>query len=1087
MPLTILLVEDNPADADFLEESLEDVTWQVTHVERLREAVHCLGKSSIDVVLLDLSLPDSQGLDTLTPIRAIAPDTPIVVLTGTDDTQLAVQAVSKGAQDYLVKGQITPQLLTRSIRYAIERTQVLRQLQESDRRFRAVFNQTFQFMALLSPEGVILEVNQALSDIKGFRLEEMINCLRWEVYHGNFSQQMQSWMKDALPIARQGKIVRKEIEVLGEGKGEQIWLDFSLKPLKDATDRVISLIVESRDISDRKRIEADLAESEAKFRRLVEGANDLIWSSDMEGRLTYLSPQFKVLFGWEPEEWLGRSSVLLIHPDDRAASRTYIQQVYQVGKHVEDHEFRHLHQNGSYVWVLTSATPIKNQGRVVGAQGILRDISDRKQAEAALRASEHRYLTLATAAPVGIFRTNAEGHCLYVNERWCEIAGLTPAEAAQEGWITALHPEDRTEIFTHWHHCAKTGTPFCLEYRFQRPDSKVTWVFGQSVQEKDETGAIVGYVGTITDISDRKQAELRLEQQAKQERLLSAIMQRLRSSLHLEEILHITVEEVRQVLQVDRVLIYRVFAGGTGAAIAESVVPPWTKVLNIPFDQEVFPSENYQRYVQGRIYTLSDRETEPVLPCLAEFLQNIQVRAKLVMPIIDDENLWGLLIAHQCDRPRQWQEWEIDLLRQLSNQLPIAIQQSELYAQLQESNRQLARATRLKDEFLANMSHELRTPLTAILGLSEVLQEQVYGEISEKQRRALQIINSSGMHLLELINDILDLAKIEAGQVELNYAPTVVHTLCQASLSFVKQQAFQKGIQLEMKIPSYLPEALLDERRIRQVLINLLNNAVKFTPECGHITLEVAREQRLLVEEHIPSATQDVLHLSVIDTGIGIAPENLDKLFQPFVQIDSALNRQYEGTGLGLALVKRIVELHGGKVEVLSKLGEGSRFTVILPDGSSQPFSQPIHSVSRDTAPILSETSETARLPLILLAEDNEANIATLSSYLSAKGCHVLLAKNGQEAIDLSQQHELDLILMDIQMPEVDGLEAIRQIRSQPGRAEIPIIALTALAMPGDRERCLEVGANDYLSKPIKLKQLTAAMRQFLAAKNIRL
>jgi CheY-like chemotaxis protein len=181
------------------------------------------------------------------------------------------------------------------------------------------------------------------------------------------------------------------------------------------------------------------------------------------------------------------------------------------------------------------------------------------------------------------------------------------------------------------------------------------------------------------------------------------------------------------------------------------------------------------------------------------------------------------------------------------------------------------------------------------------------------------------------------------------------------------------------------------------------------------------------------------------------------------------------------------VELHGGKVEVLSKLGEGSRFTVILPDGSSQPFSQPIHSVSRDTAPILSETSETARLPLILLAEDNEANIATLSSYLSAKGCHVLLAKNGQEAIDLSQQHELDLILMDIQMPEVDGLEAIRQIRSQPGRAEIPIIALTALAMPGDRERCLEVGANDYLSKPIKLKQLTAAMRQFLAAKNIRL
>ncbi|HEY9642331.1 MAG TPA: PAS domain S-box protein [Coleofasciculaceae cyanobacterium] len=1086
MPLTILLVEDNPADVDLLAESLDDAAWEIIHVERLRDALHYLNQNpEVDVILLDLSLPDSQGLDIIPPIHIAAPNTPIVVLTGTDDTQLAVQAVSKGAQDYLVKGQITSQLLTRAIHYAIERTQALKQLQESDRRFRAVFNQTFQFMALLSPDGVILEVNQALDNIKGFRLGEMINCLKWEVDHCNYSKDMQQWMKNAIASAAQGQIVREEVMVRDDHQ-EPIWLDFSLKPMKDAAGQVISLIVESRDISDRKRIEADLAESEAKFRHLVEGANDLIWSSDEEGQLTYLSPQFKVLFGWQPEAWLGRSVMHLIHPDDLTSSRVYIEQVLTLGKNVEEFEFRHLCQDGHYVWVLTSATPVKHQGKVIGAQGILRDISDRKQAEAALKVSEHRYLTLAAAAPVGIFRTNANGHYLYVNERWCEISGLTLAEAADTGWTTALHSEDQARISTEWYRCAQTGEQFSSEYRFQRQDGKVTWVFGQSVQERDENGAIAGYVGTITDISDRKQAEVRLEQQAEQERQLSAITQRLRSSLHLEEILNITVEEVRQVLQADRVLIYQVLPGGTGAALAESVAPPWTKVLNLSFLPGVFPEEHHPHYLQGWIYNLSDCQTEPVLPYLAEFFQTLQVRAKLVVPIVQNEKLWGLLITHQCERPRQWQEWEIDWLRQLSNQLSIAIQQSELYAQLQDSNCQLARATRLKDEFLANMSHELRTPLNAILGLSEVMQEQVYGDINEKQRQALQTIHSSGTHLLELINDILDLAKIEAGQVELNLAPTAIHTLCQASLSFVKQQAFQKGIQLEMNIQPHLPDLLLDERRIRQVLINLLSNAVKFTPECGHITLEVSQAQRVPPADSPAAAPQDVLQIAVIDTGIGIAPENLNKLFQPFIQIDSALNRQYEGSGLGLALVKRIVELHGGSIEVFSHKSMGSRFTVVLPLVTLPSSAQPLVQSSLDAAASFSETREpTRRMPLILLAENNEANIATLSSYLTAKGYGILLAKNGREAIALTQQHSPDLILMDIQMPEVDGLEAIRQIRSQPDTARMPIISLTALVMPGDREQCLAAGANAYLSKPIKLKQLLTTIQQLLATQTL--
>jgi signal transduction histidine kinase/ActR/RegA family two-component response regulator len=403
-------------------------------------------------------------------------------------------------------------------------------------------------------------------------------------------------------------------------------------------------------------------------------------------------------------------------------------------------------------------------------------------------------------------------------------------------------------------------------------------------------------------------------------------------------------------------------------------------------------------------------------------------------------------------------------------------------AQLQITNAELVRANRLKDEFLANMSHELRTPLNAILGMTEGLQEKVFGTINPEQLKALQTIERSSSHLLSLINDILDLAKIGAGQLELDCSAIAVASLCNSSLAFIKQQALNKRIQLESKLPSHLPALLVDERRVRQVLINLLNNAVKFTPEGGQIILEVTP---LRPPQTIDPLPPPFLELAVIDTGIGIAAENIDKLFQPFIQIDGALNRQYEGTGLGLSLVKRLVELHGGQVGVTSELGVGSRFTMTLPCTESQPIRAsanfPSEADSSSNVPVL-KTSEMSAV--ILLAEDNDANVSTISSYLKAKGYQLIFAKDGEEAIALAQSAQPDLILMDIQMPKLDGLEAIKQIRLAPLSASIPIIALTAFAMVNDRDRCLAAGANDYLSKPVKMKQLVTTIQQLLEQQN---
>ena len=394
--------------------------------------------------------------------------------------------------------------------------------------------------------------------------------------------------------------------------------------------------------------------------------------------------------------------------------------------------------------------------------------------------------------------------------------------------------------------------------------------------------------------------------------------------------------------------------------------------------------------------------------------------------------------------------------------------QAEL--QLKRTNEELIRATRLKDEFLATMSHELRTPLNAILGMTEGLTEQVFGTVNDRQIKALATIERSGFHLLELINDILDVAKIESGHLELECTPISVASICQSSLAFIKQQAYNKRITIETSMPPDLPDLMVDERRIRQVLINILSNAVKFTPAGGKINLSVEQSR------------SGFLKISITDTGIGISPENINKLFQPFIQIDSALNRQYEGTGLGLALVKRLIELHGGTVHLTSTVGQGSCVAIYLPCIESAHASMPtlLSATELHTSYQLSPLCTTT-VPLILLAEDNSANISTICSYLEAKGFQMVVANNGAEAINLAQSAHPDLILMDIQMPGMNGIEAMEEIRRLPQFAKLPMIAVTALAMNSDRERCLAAGANDYLSKPLNLKNLTQTIQTMLA------
>ncbi|MEB3192428.1 MAG: ATP-binding protein [Snowella sp.] len=358
------------------------------------------------------------------------------------------------------------------------------------------------------------------------------------------------------------------------------------------------------------------------------------------------------------------------------------------------------------------------------------------------------------------------------------------------------------------------------------------------------------------------------------------------------------------------------------------------------------------------------------------------------------------------------------------------------------ANAELSRAARLKDEFLAGMSHELRTPLNAVLGMSEALLEEISGPLTPQQRKSVNLIERSGRHLLTLINDILDLSKIEAGKMELEIRPVNIQSLCKTSLSFVTEMAHNKQIRLTTQVDEGLENAKLDERRIRQVLINLLSNAVKFTPEGGQVELSVRC-----------TPDRETLEFAVSDTGIGIAADQLDKLFQPFMQIDSSLSRRYSGTGLGLSLVRRIVELNGGSITLTSEVNQGSCFTVILPWRFDQSSSEN-----------LTSTTPKTNIHHALVVEDSPQAAEQISRYLSSLGVTTVVHPLGQGVIDITLETSPDLIVLDILLPDLPGWEVLIELKANPLTKNIPVLIISVV---DDRPKGLALGAVDYLVKPI--------------------
>jgi signal transduction histidine kinase/CHASE1-domain containing sensor protein/ActR/RegA family two-component response regulator len=502
----------------------------------------------------------------------------------------------------------------------------------------------------------------------------------------------------------------------------------------------------------------------------------------------------------------------------------------------------------------------------------------------------------------------------------------------------------------------------------------------------------------------------------------------------------------------------------------------------------------------NQAYWEADLDERPEYP-RHQIGQAAGLKSAVSVPLwIEDEAL-GVMVFYDVST-RLVDDWLLATLADLGRQIGqfIARKQAEVElhqeraslaervqertADLSRANAQLAQALSAKDKFLANMSHELRTPLNGILTLAESLQEGTYGPLNNRQQRSIALVAQSGHHLLSLINDILDLSKVEAGKLDLQMEIVSAYALSQASLALVQEMASKKSIHLAFYCNDSGVELRIDPRRLKQILVNLLGNAIKFTPTGGHVTLAVTTKPE-----------GQAIEFAVQDDGIGIPPAEQTKLFQPFTQLDGSLARHYEGTGLGLALVRRLVELHHGRVSVESTgiNGQGSRFVVTLPWEGAMPQSNTAQAGVSGRQLGAGETGaqgddrQAASAPAaacqarILAVDDNELNLLALEDYLTSAGFQLFFANDGEQALQQAQEIQPDLILMDIQMPKMNGMEATRRLRSDPRFAATPILALTALAMPGDRELCLDAGANAYISKPFLLKELVKTINDWLA------
>lgn len=771
------------------------------------------------------------------------------------------------------------------------------------------------------------------------------------------------------------------------------------------------------------------------------------------GRIQEVNPATCALLGYTEEELIERPLGSILN------ARTFpLQDIGLVellaNAPLRNIEAAYIASQGQEIPIVFSSSVIRDdQGLVTGIVCVAQDITGLKQTQKVLGQREKQFRLLFDEAPIGMAIVDLNQRCMRVNQAYCELSGYSESELLEDSLAMPVHPGDMPSVETEVQRLLSGQVgQFSREVRYRNKAGQTVFVLLQGVLLRDGLNEPHQLLAQAVDITERKQAEQERIQMTNLLRRAAALSEQTTMILEPMMLMQTAVSFIQRQFNFYHVhifllddnhdaLVLQTGSGDVGQTLLNEAF-----AIPIAHEQSVvaWAARKQEMVMINNVHASPYYLPNKLLPSTA---------SEIAIPLVVHDRLLGVLDV-QDSHVNRFRQADVDILQTVARQIAISLQNARLFASIQHSeeqlktmNEDLARAARAKDEFLASMSHELRTPLTGILGKAEVLQEGLFGTLNERQLHAVGRIQESGYQLLGLINTVLDIAKIEAGELEIDFKQVDVATICQRSVAAVQALAAAKGQTIQLLVE---PEALTiagDERRLQQLLVSLLNNAVKFTPEMGELGVEVR-----------PTLDERFVQLTVWDTGIGIDEVGIQELFQLFRQLDGSLSRRHGGAGLGLALVYRLARLHNGEVEVSSVPGVGSRFTVIFP-------------WRRDNG-LLTTLSGRER-PLILLGEDHTAIVETVAALLPRLGYDLLVARDGETAVSQAFQHQPDLILMDLHLPCVDGLSAIRRIRQQKPLAKTPIVLLTGADIEEEWETAVDAGANYLLRKPFKIKQLS--------------
>jgi PAS domain S-box-containing protein len=807
------------------------------------------------------------------------------------------------------------------------------------------------------------------------------------------------------------------------------------------------------------KTEESLRESEVRYRTVANYTYDWeYWTGPDEISLGYVSPACQRISGYTAQEFLDNPDLLesIVHAEDQASRAEHVRQSHDNPNPMRL-EYRIITKDGQTRWIEHICQRVYGpDGHSLGHRASNRDITDRKRAEAQIRS----LALFPEENPNPVLRIARNGTILYANP----VSGPLLAH-----WDLAVGKKLPADWRRQLAEIIDAGKP--VEHETVCADKVFSCILAPSVEE--------GYVNIYgRDISDHKAREEQITRLTK----LYAVLSRVNESIvriHdeqtlFQEVCRIIAEEGEfPLVWLGQIQDRRVVpAASSGPAV------DYLNKISVELEGELGNGPTGSCIRENRVVVNDDFNSNPVIAPWRETALRSGFRASAAFPLHRLGGVIGAMTIYAA-KPGVFDPEHVRLLEALSADISYALDKiwherlrSKAEEELRQAKDAAEAANRAKSQFFANISHDLRTPMNAILGMTEL----ALGEAKEPSiRDYLQTAKDSANVLLELLNEVLDLSRMEAGKFQLESTPFNLRAALGQTLKILEMRAHEKGLQLACTVADDVPDALVgDPLRIRQVLMNLVGNSVKFT-ERGEVNVRI---------DVLSRSDQDVqLKFLVQDTGIGISPQDQERIFVPFTQAEASTSRIYGGTGLGLTIASNLVELMGGRIWVESRLGHGSKFHFTVRLGIA---TAPVSMLDQPACESLfmAELPPALRPLRILLAEDNRASQKLVVYILNKRGHHVEVAQNGREAVERVERQDLDAVLMDIHMSIMDGFQATSAIRalSDPAKARLPIIAMTASAMKGDQERCLAAGMDAYVSKPMSANDLITVVER-LAAK----